>query len=225
MVVAASLWLLLVWLMASCETVASSDANLGVIKGAQEVRLMVGRQGMVPERVSVKALMPVRLELVSVDDAYNIEIEGLGISRSLPAGKTVVVNFTPNFEGSYDIYTLPGREIKGKLIVSICPPEAKARRNPYVADETSLAVGRRAYEKHCLPCHGEKGEGDGPLAAGLRATPASFNRPYMGNIPDGELFWIISNGLPGTEMPAFGDQLSEEQRWHLVNYARSLMAE
>jgi mono/diheme cytochrome c family protein len=220
----APLWLLL-FLLASCTTAASNDSNLGTVKDAQDVRLMIGRQGMVPERISVKALIPLRLEIVSVDDGYSVEIEGLGIAENIPAGETVVVNFTPNVEGSYEIHTIPDGAIKGKLVVSVCPPEFKNKKNPYDASDASLAEGKTAYEKSCAACHGIKGEGDGPLAGSLSSKPASFNRPYMSNILDGELFWIIANGLPGTEMPAFEDQIIEEQRWHLVNYVRSLMAE
>ena len=45
---------------------------------------------------------------------------------------------------------------------------------------------------------------------------------HMAQHTDGDLFWWIARGIPGTPMPAFGDSLNEEERWHLVNYIRSL---
>ena len=61
------------------------------------------------------------------------------------------------------------------------------------------------------------------LARETGQQPLDFTQPFNRNISDGEWFWVISNGWYG--MPPFADQLSEEGRWHVINYLRTLVAE
>lgn len=75
----------------------------------------------------------------------------------------------------------------------------------------------------CTVCHGEKGDGRGMLSARFDPRPRNFAcRQTVRGIPDGQLFWIIDNGSPGTAMPDFGDKLTDEQIWQLVHYLREL---
>ncbi|MBI4498507.1 MAG: copper resistance protein CopC [Chloroflexi bacterium] len=103
------------------------------------------------------------------------------------------------------------------------PAAASTVGNPYPADERSLTIGAQVYRQHCLACHGAQGRGDGPAAAGLRPRPADFAVHLRAGHTEADLFDWISNGVPGTAMPAFGDRLSEEERWHVLNYLRSLV--
>jgi mono/diheme cytochrome c family protein len=74
----------------------------------------------------------------------------------------------------------------------------------------------------CAMCHGEQGDGKGVMAAALAPPPRNFTcRTMMQEIPDGQLFWIIKNGSPGTGMMSFVG-LQDEQVWQLVQYIRSL---
>jgi mono/diheme cytochrome c family protein len=68
-------------------------------------------------------------------------------------------------------------------------------------------------------CHGESGRGDGPLAPSLSIKPANLydHIPYH---PDQFFFNVIANGVGGV-MPSFKDSLSEEDRWHILNYLRA----
>lgn len=80
--------------------------------------------------------------------------------------------------------------------------------------EQSIAEGRKLFEKHCIACHGksEKG-GIGPdLKGSLRIHGNS----------DGEIFHVIAAGVKGTTMKGFREELSDEMRWQLVNYIKSL---
>ncbi len=97
--------------------------------------------------------------------------------------------------------------------------------NPIPPDEDSLAKGQALYEAQCASCHGETGMGDGPAAASLNPPPAPIARTAC-RMSDAYLFWRIAEGGAqwGTAMPAFGNTLSEEDIWHLVNYIRSLGA-
>ena len=106
------------------------------------------------------------------------------------------------------------------------PDAIYALNNPLAPDKANLAAGRRLYEKEanpsCQVCHGIKGDGMGPLAAQFDPRPRNFAcKATVNGIPDGQLFWIIRNGSPGTSMPAFGS-LRDEQAWQIVLYLREL---
>jgi mono/diheme cytochrome c family protein len=100
------------------------------------------------------------------------------------------------------------------------PVDARSLRNPFPPDSASIARGRELYEQNCATCHGLSGRGDGPLAASLRPRPADFRAHMAAGHTDGELFTWLSKGVPGTAMPSFESQLSETDRWHLINYIR-----
>lgn len=99
---------------------------------------------------------------------------------------------------------------------------ATEQRNPLTDTPEVLAAGQTIYRQHCASCHGESGRGDGPVAATLPGLPADFTVPHFATHTDGEVFDWIQNGKPSTAMPAFGDQLSEEQIWQVVTYIRKI---
>jgi copper transport protein len=102
-------------------------------------------------------------------------------------------------------------------------PFAATLNNPVPATDASLLSGKSFYEQNCLPCHGPQGKGDGPAGLALRPPPADLTiHTAPGVHPDGQLFEWITNGYPGSAMPAFSKLLTEEQRWNLVNYIRTL---
>ena len=100
------------------------------------------------------------------------------------------------------------------------PTDLAALRSPFAPDAASLAQGRAIYEQNCVSCHGPTGRGDGPLARNLRPRPADFRVHMAAGHTDGELFNWVTNGVPETAMPAYGGQLSEADRWHVINYIR-----
>ncbi len=103
------------------------------------------------------------------------------------------------------------------------PVDAFSLTNPVAASPASIASGQALYEANCLACHGTSGAGDGPLGLALNPRPADLRAHAVPGVhPDGQLYLWISDGLPGSSMPAFADTLSDEERWHLVNYLRFL---
>lgn len=92
--------------------------------------------------------------------------------------------------------------------------------NPVPAQVTSVDVGYDLYQANCAACHGVDGNGGGPLAGTTQVQPPSL-KAHLGQHSDGDLFYWITNGLPGG-MPAWADKLSEQDRWNLVNYLRSI---
>jgi mono/diheme cytochrome c family protein len=100
-------------------------------------------------------------------------------------------------------------------------PAAEAqKKNPVAATESSLAAGRKIYSKTCVMCHGKTGDADGPAVIELNIHPAKLSDPKLATESDGSLFWKITTG--NKPMPAYGKRLSETDRWHLVNYIRTL---
>ncbi len=100
-------------------------------------------------------------------------------------------------------------------------PEADRRRpNPVLQTPAGMAAARVLYIDKCEQCHGEKGQGDGPMAEMHDAKPANFtDAKMMKAMTDGELFWKMSEGRE--PMPSFRRQLSEEERWNLVHFLRT----
>jgi len=100
------------------------------------------------------------------------------------------------------------------------------RTNPLPSDADTGAA-RRAYLGDgrglaCATCHGKEGDGRGPMASQFSPPPRNFRCAQTVNgIPDGQLFWIIRFGSPGTSMPPHPD-FSDAEVWAMVAYLRKL---
>ena len=94
--------------------------------------------------------------------------------------------------------------------------------NPIPSTPEALVQGQHVFQQHCAVCHGRDGHGDGPAAAGLNPTPADLTAAHVDDHTDGDLFWWLTHGIPGTAMPPWQEQLSEPERWMVVHYIRSL---
>jgi len=95
-----------------------------------------------------------------------------------------------------------------------------AARLAVAADADPLAVGKLLYAKHCESCHGKSGKGDGPAAQGLEKEPGNLVDPLNAKKSDQALFGQISKGKK--PMPSFESKLTEQERWALVHYIRTL---
>jgi putative copper resistance protein D len=93
---------------------------------------------------------------------------------------------------------------------------------PYQA--LSIANGSHLYQEHCAVCHGVAGYGDGPVSSTLNPRPADLTAKHTTDHTVGDLFWWLSYGMKGSAMPGFHDRLSEEERWDLINFLRTLAA-
>jgi len=98
----------------------------------------------------------------------------------------------------------------------VAPEEAKKIKNPIKATKASIQRGKEIYEKKCALCHGIKGDGKGTASAGLNPKPTNFKDSHGEKMTDGEHFWKITTGKGG--MPSFAKDLTEEERWYVVNY-------
>jgi high-affinity iron transporter len=88
------------------------------------------------------------------------------------------------------------------------------------------AAGRALYSKYCASCHGIKGAGDGPAARTLSTPPPAIGvKSLTPELTPTLAYNVISVGVRGTAMPAFGSVLSPQQRWNIVNHIYSLRGE
>jgi mono/diheme cytochrome c family protein len=108
------------------------------------------------------------------------------------------------------------------------PADADKTKNPVQATEESVAKGKELYleqtKGNCIFCHGETGSGnEANIAQGrLRRKPADLtNKERMTAMTDGEVWWKITKGIRGI-MPNGDRRMNEEERWHVVNYVRTL---
>ncbi|GAB4577324.1 MAG: hypothetical protein Fur0022_00550 [Anaerolineales bacterium] len=99
--------------------------------------------------------------------------------------------------------------------------------NPIPPNQESIATGQAIYRVQCLQCHGPTGRGDGPVGITLVPPPADlYLHTQPGVHPDGRLYGWITNGFPGnSQMPVFKQILTDEERWHIVNYIRTFSRE
>lgn len=106
------------------------------------------------------------------------------------------------------------------------PADVRERRMPPPTDE-GLYAGMEHYARYCALCHANNGSGQRtPLGGGLFPKPPDLRAEGTQNLTDGELFWIIDNGVRFTGMPAFGTGEStpagDKQLWELVGFVRRL---
>lgn len=99
-------------------------------------------------------------------------------------------------------------------------PGAKALRNPIEATPLAIAEARDHFADHCATCHGNRGDGKTQINAGLYPPAADMRAAGTQQLTDGELFYIIRNGIRFTGMPGWGG--SDEDNWKLVLFIRHL---
>jgi mono/diheme cytochrome c family protein len=101
---------------------------------------------------------------------------------------------------------------------------AKTLTNPVAYSVEVIADGRAHFADHCATCHANDGSGKTPIGQSLWPKAPDMRQALTQNLTDGELFWIIENGVRFTGMPAWstGTKEGETASWHLVHFIRRL---
>lgn len=102
------------------------------------------------------------------------------------------------------------------------PETATKMKNPVNADAASIKEGKDLYIQHCKSCHGAKGKGDGSKAEKIDISCGDFSSPEYAKVTDGEIYWKTTQGRK--PMPSYKEKLSDNERWAVVNYIRTLGA-
>ncbi len=148
-------------------------------------------------------------------------------------GAAVVVRFinnmtqTAKYVPGERLFPMPAGVVPrgGDLILPKEQRDVAARQpNPVRPTPESVALGRDRFQVFCAPCHGPEGKGGvtGPVATKFIPPPDLSNADLQKQRTDG--YWHSYVMAGGAVMPAYGEALSSEEAWHIVNYLRTLAA-
>ena len=105
------------------------------------------------------------------------------------------------------------------------PSNARLAQNPVLASAEDMRDARLHFADHCAICHANDGSGQTMIGKGLYPKPPDLRLQETQNLSDGELFWVIENGVRFTGMPVFasgGEHGDSEDSWKLVHFIRHL---
>ncbi len=89
--------------------------------------------------------------------------------------------------------------------------------------QRSLLHGKQVYLTNCIGCHGQYGDGRGPASEYMKPDPGNFQRPELHLAgSDGQFYHYLLFGLPGSSMPAWGDYLTVNDIWDVINFLRTV---
>jgi len=117
--------------------------------------------------------------------------------------------------------------IAGMMRKLAMPSSMSATKNPVQNSPAALRAGMLHFADHCAICHGNDGSGATPMGRGLYPRPPDLRANATQGRSDGEIFWIIENGVRLTGMPAFGGEGAHSNpadSWNLVLFIRHLPA-
>ena len=105
------------------------------------------------------------------------------------------------------------------------PASAKKLKNPLMTDAQNIEAGKTLFNKYCASCHGEDGKGKTETAARMKSKPADLTASEMHGITDGEIYYVVTNGIKKSGMPSFKARTATDERWQLTLYVKHLMGE
>lgn len=102
------------------------------------------------------------------------------------------------------------------------PSDAKRMQNPHPPTSEKLQAAQQHWVEHCAMCHALDGSGDTLIGRNLYPKPPDMRTALTQDLRDGELYYIIYNGIRFTGMPAWSDADGSEEIWELVGFIRRL---
>jgi mono/diheme cytochrome c family protein len=148
---------------------------------------------------------------------------GLAVGGLVLAGGLIVVFVRHGFSAREK--PLAVEEFVARRLRRMASPSgARDLRNPVEATPESLRDGRLHFADHCASCHGNDGSGGTEIGRNLYPKAPDMRKADTQKLTDGELFYIIKNGVRFTGMPAWGEGTAEddESGWKLVHFIRHL---
>ena len=145
------------------------------------------------------------------------------------AGVVAVVTALWLWNAGIGTRTPPGRietAVARLARTTMIPATARRLRNPEPATSENIRSGLEHWADHCASCHANSGAGNTEMGQGLYPPAPDMRQAATQNLTDGELFYIIENGVKLTGMPAWGTGSEDSARstWHLVQFIRRLPA-
>jgi mono/diheme cytochrome c family protein len=102
------------------------------------------------------------------------------------------------------------------------PASERNAKNPFAASAEVLSEARAHFADHCAICHSNDGSGKTQIGQNLYPKTPDMRLPETQNLTDGEVYYIIHNGIRLTGMPAWGTEEKDEDSWKLVVFIRHL---
>jgi len=102
------------------------------------------------------------------------------------------------------------------------PSSARSTQNPISSSPEVLHGAAMHFADHCAICHGNDGSGNTMMGRGMYPKPPDLRQQQTQKLSDGEIFWVIENGVRFTGMPAFSSHGMENESWKLVHFIRHL---
>jgi len=132
--------------------------------------------------------------------------------------KTTVSGFSANGQPTaLEVWT--ARKARAMAV----PGEVKQRTNPISNGPEVLAEARAHWADHCAACHGNDGSGQSEMGKHLYPPAPDMRKQDTQQMTDGELFYIIQNGIRLSGMPAWGSEHNgQEDSWKLIHFIRHL---
>lgn len=156
-----------------------------------------------------RPFVTVVLTLLAVAVITAVSVAGYAVVTGLSARRT---------PGSFE--TRMARGVRSLAI----PRDVRGRQNPVPASPEVIEEGLRHFADHCATCHGNDGSGRTSIGQGLFPKPPDLRAEATQSLTDGELFYVIENGVRFTGMPGFatGTEDGETASWQLVRFIRAL---
>ena len=197
------------------------------IEGIRTIASTKALQSELPKKLDIKIL---DLNLKSTDSGWpvlRVEYDPDIISKTKietaigeiedPAGHKYKVHKGP-LNANADLIE---EENKAMMKFGDLTMDLKQVNNPTVDFDSSIKRGKDMFVKNCAKCHGLNGNGYGVVAHGFTTWPRQLWAWYKADsAADSYLYWIIENGK--SDMPPWGLVLSEEERWDLINYIKTI---
>ena len=160
---------------------------------------------------------------ISASDAF-LGLAGLGVLLAgLTMGGGFRVSLSERVLRSFRVWGI-GTLIAGVIVFGYFSTDrtpTSAHTNPTVNDAATLARGQRLFAQNCAVCHGATGRGDGTLGQQLNPRPANLAAIHAKTHTDGDLYWWVTRGIPGTGMPAYANSLTDQEIWSVIRYLRT----
>jgi len=134
-----------------------------------------------------------------------------------------VVAYTKVRAGGLSAESQPGRMerfIATNLVRLSIPADAKRLDSPFRTDPLAWRSAADHFEDHCAACHGDDGRGGTAMGQAMYPRVPDLGQTAVQRLSDGELFYVIQNGVRWTGMPAWRGEHSAEETWRLVAFVR-----
>jgi mono/diheme cytochrome c family protein len=129
--------------------------------------------------------------------------------------------------GSFNVAaTLPPGSVEKQVAAMALSRSVQRRaptaKNPLAGSADAVRAGMAHYKEMCVTCHGAPGVDPSEIGEGLNPPAPDLTLPKVQARTDGQLFWIVQNGIRMTGMPAFGPTHKDEEVWKIVTFLRHL---